>query len=131
MALLGRLRDRIGGETRWIAEAPVVTSSVGEPGKPIDRRAWDVILAGDAGRVAVEAETRLGDVQSLLRRLALKQRDGDVDAVVLLVSDTAHNRRLIADPTIGIREQFPGSARLALGRLASGRPLDCNALVVL
>ena len=130
IALLGRLRARIGTRVRWLAEVPVAQTEP-EPGRPIDRRAWDAVLIGPGWRVAVEAETRLSDIQSLLRRVALKQRDGGVAAVLLLVNDTAHNRRLVRDPTLGLREQFPGSARLALGRLADGRPLESNALVVL
>ena len=131
IALLGRLRERIGSRVRWLAEVPVSQAAEPEPGRPIDRRAWDAVLSGPGWRVAVEAETRLGDVQSLLRRIALKQRDGDVAAVLLLVNDTAHNRRVVGEPSFGLREQFPGSARLALGRLADGRRLESNALIML
>ncbi len=72
----------------------VATSSDGSSG-PRDRRAWDAVIEGQGWRIGVEAETRLHDVQSLLRRVALKQRDGAVSAVILLVNDTANNRRVL------------------------------------
>jgi transcriptional regulator with XRE-family HTH domain len=133
LALLARLRARIPGTTRWIAEAPVVhepTSVLGAP-DTMDRRAWDAVIEGSTWRVGVEAETRIGDVQALERRISLKQRDGNVDAVLLLVNDTSHNRRIVADEGPRLRAQFPGTARLAFKCLAAGQPLGSSTILVL
>lgn len=97
----------------------------------MDRRAWDAVIEGRGWRLGVEAETRLADVQSLQRRIALKERDGDVTAVILLVNDTAHNRRVIAHEDAALRERFPGSARRALRRISNAQAPDASTLVML
>ena len=66
--LLARFRERIGPGWRWRPEVPI--------GAPGELRAWDGVLVRDGCVVAIEAETRLRDVQALLRRLAVKRRDG-------------------------------------------------------
>ncbi len=47
---------------------------------PGDRRAWDALVASGGRRAGCEAETHLGDIQALERKLALKLRDGAVDS---------------------------------------------------
>jgi hypothetical protein len=68
----------------------------------------------------VEAESRIADTQALRRKLALKCRDGGVGAIVLVVSDTAHNRRAIASATADFADAFPVGARRALAFLRRG-----------
>lgn len=134
LSLLSRFRARISASIDWRAEAPVVEHPTTDPGatRPIlDRRGWDARIEGRGWRAGIEAETRLGDVQALERRIALKQRDGNVGLVVLLVNDTAHNRQILSDLAVGLRQQFPGSARQALRRLAAGHPPSSNTIVVL
>ena len=108
LALLARLRARVPDPLKWPVEVPVVARLGAEDGfrgsAAIDRRAWDAVIEGPGWRLGVEAETRLVDVQSLERRVALKERDGDVSAVILLVNDTAHNRRVIAQEDIALRD---------------------------
>ena len=133
VGLLRRFRGRISQSLDRTAEAPVVrpTTNFGSPFVVPDRRAWDALIAGAGFRIGVEAETRLGDVQALERRLALKQRDGDVGAVVLLVNDTEHNRRILRDPGAALRTQFPGAPRQALRLLATGKLPTANTILVL
>lgn len=134
LALLDRFHVRVSGTIQWRVEAPVVRVSLAHAASqagPYDRRAWDVLLEGPGWRVGVEAETRLGDIQALERRLSLKQRDGGVGAVILLVNDTAHNRRIISDDRARLRERFPGSARQAFHRLAAGLPPVADSLLTL
>lgn len=134
ISLLARFRARIPATVAWHAESPVVgsTSSSHEssPGV-LDRRAWDAVIEGAGWRVGVEAETGLSDLQALERRIALKQRDGDVVAVLLVVNDTAHNRRIVADAGARLREQFPGTAHMAFRLLAAGEPPAKNTILVL
>lgn len=45
--------------------------------------------------VGVDLETRIRDTQALVRRTRGRERDGRVDAVLVVVSDSAVNRRLV------------------------------------
>jgi transcriptional regulator with XRE-family HTH domain len=117
-ALLERFRARLGRELRWQTEVPVAPNAV--DGRP-DLRAWDVVIAGPGWRAGVEAETHVGDAQSLLRRLALKQRDGDVaGGLVLVLNDSRHHRELLRSMSGEMSAAFPIEARVALRRLARG-----------
>ena len=59
-------------------------------------RAWDAIVHGRDERTAIELESRLMDVQATTRRHNLKRRDDPVDHFLLVVADTKHNRRVLA-----------------------------------
>jgi hypothetical protein len=128
LALLNRLRIRLQSDLRWRIEVPVLElpSSAG-----FDRRAWDAAIDGAGWTLRVEAETHVRDVQALERRIALKQRDGAIDSVILLLSDTRHHRELIATDGTGLRDRFPGSARQTLQALAHGRDPGASALILL
>jgi len=130
VALLARLRAELSSGLAWRLEVPVVpTAPFG--GGPVDRRAWDAVIEGDAWSIGVEAETRLGDLQALYRRIALKQRDGSVQFVLLLVNDTAHNRQILALDGTEIRSRFGGTTTRVLRCLRSGTSLQGNSLLVL
>ena len=122
-ALLDRLRSRSHPSLRWRTEVPLPITG--------DRRAWDAVVRGPGFTVAVEAETRLQDVQAMVRRIALKQRDGGMDHVVLLVSDTRHNREVLAASRDSMRGDFPGDTRAILRRFAAAEALDASGLVLL
>jgi transcriptional regulator with XRE-family HTH domain len=85
--LLDRLRPHIHASLRCRTEVPLPIRG--------DLRAWDLLIEGQDWRVAAEAETVLDDLQALERRLHRKQRDGEIDVVILLVADTRRNRRAI------------------------------------
>jgi hypothetical protein len=59
-----------------------------------DPRAWDATVRGDVFRAGIEAETRFRDQQALDRRLALKERDGGMDRLILVLLDSRSNARL-------------------------------------
>jgi hypothetical protein len=96
-----------------------------------DRRAWDAVISGVGFRIGVEAETRIRDVQELLRRIALKKRDGGVDRVILLVADTRANRATLRAFDAVLKSSFPVSSRDALAALGSGRDPGGDAIVIL
>jgi hypothetical protein len=110
-ALLERFRRLLPAGTTWRTEVPLPI--------PGDRRALDAVASLAGRRIAVEAETRLADIQALERRLALKRRDGGIEVLVLLVADTRANRRALAVHRGALRSSFPADGRtlrLALGR---------------
>ena len=62
-----------------------------------ERRAWDAVIFGHNERTAIELEMRLQDVQAMRRRHGLKRRDDPTERFLLLIADTRHNRRVIAE----------------------------------
>ncbi len=98
---------------------------------PGDLRALDgVAVLGDR-RVGVEAESRMSDVQALERRALLKQRDADVDVLILLVADTRANREALARHRSAVRGSFPLDTRETLAAIAAGKLPRANGIVVL
>ena len=123
LGLLGRFRERLPPKTRWLTEVPLEISG--------DRRAWDAVVGLPSGRFIVEAETRLRDIQALERRIALKIRDGGDPVAVLLVSDTAANRRALAVHGDLLRQRFPLNGRAILRAIDGGRCPEANGILVL
>ena len=123
LGLLEALRSRLHPSLRWRTEVPL----------PIvgDLRAWDAIVGGRGWELAIEAETRPPDLQALDRRLALKQRDGGVDQVVLLLSDTRHNHELVRGNDPWVASRFPVPGRRALELLAAAASPGGSAIVFL
>jgi len=123
LALIGRLR-------RILPTAVLVRTEVPIP-LPGDRRAWDVVLGLDPRDTPLEAEARLRDIQTLDRRCALKLRDSGFDSMVLLISDTPHNRRMLELYREGIRTPFPLDTRTVLGYLRQGKTPPRSGIVVI
>lgn len=119
-----RLLDRFNGQLspafRIRAEVPLPIHG--------DPRAFDLLLTGP-GRVAVEAETRLSDMQALERRLALKVKDGGVERLILLVAATRRNRWIMGDHGIGLRTLFPLDSHEVMEALRAGRVPAANGIV--
>ena len=119
--LLERLRVRLHPNLRWSTEVPLPTEG--------DLRAWDAVIRGATWRLAVEAETVLDDLQALERRLALKQRDGGLDHLILVVADTARNRRaLVAAP--GAFAELKLRTRDVLAALAHGKHPGASGVAI-
>ena len=120
-ALIERLRLRLHPSLLLMTEVPLPI--------PGDRRAWDAVIRGLDWHIPVEAETRPRDAQALDRRIALKLRDAGFDDLILLLLNSAHNRRLIASGALGTgTRSMDGSA---LARLAEGRDPGGSAVVLL
>lgn len=123
LALLDRLRRCLHPSLTWRVEVPVTG--------PSDLRAWDAVISGSAWRRPVEAESRLGDFQALERRVTLKQRDGQMEHVILLVADTRHNRTMLRSLGTSLDSQFPLPGRRALELLAAGVDTGGSSIVLL
>jgi len=117
------MRSRLGPGLAWRSEVPLP-----DPGDP---RAWDATISDGSAVVAIEAETRVTDVQALERRIGRKRRDGDVDRVILLVADTATNRRALAAAREALRPGFPLDGRAILAAVGAGRLPDGGGILVL
>ena len=60
-------------------------------------RSWDLVTFAGGTRTAYEFESRLYDAQAQTRRRNLKLRDDPVENFVLVVADTAANRRVLEE----------------------------------
>jgi hypothetical protein len=124
VALLGRLRDRLGPNLTMRTEVPLPISG--------DLRAWDAVIAGFdpvADPLHTEAETRLYDAQGQLRRIGLKARDSGVEVTLLVLADTPRNRAAVRAAGSMIDDAYPVSPRIALAALGQGRHPGGSALV--
>lgn len=95
-----------------------------------DMRSVDALLREPMFEVMFEAETRVDDIQALIRRIRSKQRDLGCDRVVLVLSDTRYHRELVRlHPEL--REEFPVTPRTGLRALAAGIDPGGDVLVLL
>jgi len=122
LALLARLRRRLHASLAWRTEVPLARNG--------DLRAWDAVIRAPRWSVGVEAETRPTDLQALERRLALKQRDGEMPTIVLLLADTRHNRAIVAG-TPDLADRYPVRGRAALAALEAGTHPGGSVLILL
>jgi transcriptional regulator with XRE-family HTH domain len=123
IALLARLRHLLPPSLTWRTEVPLNI--------PGDRRAWDATIGGSGWRVAVDAESRLRDVQACSRKVGLKQRDDGSVTVILLVADTRHNRRVLRLVQADLATQFPTPGRAVLASLEKGDVPSGSGIVLL
>ena len=125
--LLARFRLRLHPGLRLRSEVPIQVDG--------DQRSWDSVVSGLTGgpgmTIPAEAETRLCDVQGQLRRIQLKCRDGGVQHVLLLVSGTQANRRIVREAWPILCDLFPITGRRALAALRAGRHPQGSALIFL
>lgn len=89
------------------------------------------MIRGRGWRVPVDAETRLRDVQAFTRKVALKRRDDQSGVVILLVSDTRHNRHVLRLARADLAADFPVSGRAALASLIRGESPAGSGIVLL
>jgi len=123
LALLARLRTMLHSTLTWRTEVPLEI--------PGDRRAWDAVIGGVGWGVAVDAESRLRDVQACTRKVTLKRRDDRREVVILLVSDTRHNRRILGLAGPDLLGEFPMPGRRVLSALTSGLRPAGSGMVLL
>jgi transcriptional regulator with XRE-family HTH domain len=122
LEVLERFHARISATFDWRTEVPLPNAG--------DLRTWDAIARAEDIRIAIECETRPTDWQALERRLHLKERDGRVDRLILVLSDTRSNRAFVREHARAIAASFPVSGRAALAALAAGHDPGGNAVVL-
>ena len=123
LRILDAFRARLAPPLQLRTEVPI--------GDERDRRAWDATLEDGRSVSGVELESRLLDVQALVRRIQLKARDGRVASVILVLSDTNANRRAAAAAEPLLRTSFPIDAAEVLQALRSGRLPDGSGVLLL
>jgi hypothetical protein len=123
LTLLNRFRQRIAAQWSWELEVPLPI--------PRDLRAIDARITSGSVTIAVEAITRLADVQAQVRAAQLKRRDIGATRLLLLVSDTNANRRAIAEAQPMLAASFLLGTRRVVATLSAGRDPGRDALVVL
>jgi len=123
LRLLQRFRARIGEGWRWTFEVVL-------PDR-LDQRAADAVIRNPSGAVMIEAFTRLADAQSQLRAVHLKARDLGIGRVVIVLAESAANRRALAEAADMIAADFPLGTRAVLRALSEGRDPGTNGIVVL
>lgn len=113
-ALLGAaFLGHVGPPLSWRTEVPLPNAG--------DARSWDGALMGRGRRTGIEFERVLGDVQAQGRRIALKRRDGGVDYLLVVVADTAANRRALRQWHTFLPELPRLTTRYVLEELENGR----------
>jgi transcriptional regulator with XRE-family HTH domain len=120
--LLRHLRARIGDRWSWQLEAPLNIAG--------DLRAFDAILSNATVTIAIEAITRFRDAQAQLRAAALKQRDGQVPRLILLIKATQHKRDALASAADVLATSFPLGTRATLEALSEGEDPGDNGIVL-
>lgn len=123
LELIGRLNGRLHPSWQRRIEAPIPI--------PGDLRAIDEVISTDRCTIAVEAITRLADVQAQVRSAHLKQRDIGANRLMLLIKSTHTNRLMLRESGPILRDAFPVSTRAAVAALEAGRDPGGDALVVL
>lgn len=96
-----------------------------------DPRALDGLLAVGGSSIGVEAETRLGDVQAVDRRIQLKKRDARLDRLILLVADTRFNRLMLERHREALRASYPLDTKAVVAALARADAPSADGIVVL
>lgn len=122
-SLLERARALLHESWDWRLEVPLPN--------PGDLRAWDALARGAGVRLGVEAETGPRDGQALQRRLALKRRDGYVDHLVLVLSDTQRNGRFLRDYGPSLRTDLPLGHRALAASLRRGEDPGASGILIL
>jgi transcriptional regulator with XRE-family HTH domain len=123
LALLGRLRDRLLGSWEWQLEFPVPREA--------DMRAVDALLTHGSVTIAVEAITRLSDVQAQVRAAQIKRRDIESTRLLLLVAGSTANRAALRQAAPLLTEAFATGTRKLIGQLAAGEDPGRDCLIVL
>lgn len=122
VALIRRLRERIGPAGRWAFEVPIPLAG--------DQRALDAVLTVAGGRIGMEFYVRLADCQAQLRAAHLKQRDAGLERMMVVVKATHANRGALREAAPAIADTFPGSTRSVLATLSAGKMPPSNGVIV-
>ncbi|MEP7082751.1 MAG: helix-turn-helix transcriptional regulator [Chloroflexota bacterium] len=119
--LLNRFRVDCHAQLSWRLESAVARG---------DPRAFDALIGRLPDAAAVEAITRLRDVQAQVRRAQGKQEAAGIPVLILLVAATYANRVALREAGSQLRDAFPASSRAILAQLRRGEVPTRNGIVL-
>lgn len=123
----GRRLDAVLSE-RWRVTDETLLPGAGE------QRSWDKLLrltdATPRYLVGTDIESRVWDVQAIVRRTRARERDGQVDHILIVLADTAHNRRIIDELRASLGPDYATSARRLVRALRVGMRLAGSGVVL-
>jgi transcriptional regulator with XRE-family HTH domain len=122
-ALIRRFRAQVSELFSITAEAPFPN--------PGDARSWDLFLRIADQRIGVEAETRIRDAQQFVRKIRAKEESGGADLVLVLLSDSAANRRFADELRLMLGPDFATKPSEILSALRRGERLPGSGVVLL
>jgi transcriptional regulator with XRE-family HTH domain len=121
-AAIARLSKVVHPSYRQAREVPFPTLG--------DLRSWDMTLRLADFLLGVEVETRVRDVQELVRRIRQREIHGGVDAVLIVLAATAHNRAVADELRQTLGPSYMTSARMLRDCLRLGRPCASGVLLI-
>ena len=122
-ALIKRFRDVLAASIRVVADVPLPL--------PGDRRAWDLLLHVGTQLIGIEVETRIRDIQQLVRHVHVRERDGHANHVVLVLGDSSHNRALLSELMQALGASFQTPPAQILRALRAGESLPGSGVILL
>jgi len=97
-----------------------------------DLRSWDMLIRlGTSFRAGIEAETRLRELEELVRRIRQRELHGGVDEVLIVLSKSAHNRSHVSALRSALGASYSTLPRELLTALRAGRPLPGSGVILL
>ena len=98
-------------------------------------RAWDKLLrladATPRYLLGVDMESRVWDVQALVRRTRGRERDGQVDQILIVLADTAHYRLVVDELRASLGPDYATGPRRMMAALRKGERLPGSGVVLL
>jgi transcriptional regulator with XRE-family HTH domain len=115
--------------TKWRVTDETLLPGVGE------QRAWDKLMrltdATPPYLVGVDIESRVWDVQAIVRRTRSRERDGHVDEILIVLADTAHNRRIAEELRHSLGPEYSTGVRSIIAALRRGGRLLGSGVVLI
>jgi hypothetical protein len=123
-----RVLNRFLAEVRssWRIDMEVPVSD-----DPRDQRAFDAVLRRPGQAVAVEAYSRLVDLQAQARVARLKLAASGIERLVIVLNATRANRQALIQAGAVLRDAFPLDSRATLHALRRGqRPAGDGVVLI-
>jgi len=113
---------------RWRVTDETLLPAAGE------QRAWDKLLrlvdVTPRYLVGVDIESRVWDVQAIVRRTRGRERDGQVDHILIVLADTAHNRRVVDELRVSLGPDYATGPRRIMAALRTGEWLPGSGVIL-
>jgi transcriptional regulator with XRE-family HTH domain len=124
----GRRFDAVLSD-RWRVTGETLLPGAGE------QRAWDkllrLVVSSPRYLVGADIESRVWDVQAIVRRTRARERDGQVDHILIVLADTAHNRRVADELRGALGKDYATGSRRLLRALRLGERLPGSGVVLI